>query len=133
MASITKQIGKKGTTYKVRIRKPNNPTVTKTFSSKSLAEKWARKAEIGIEEDTYLDKQEAANHTIADLIDRYFNEELNKLSESDWRMRSRQLDWWKNQIGRKTLNKVTPPLLVECRNKLKTEKNEKGAIEVGRP
>ena len=131
MATITKQIGKKGTTYKVRIRKPNNPTITKTFSSKSLAEKWARRAEIDIEEGNYLDKQEAANHTVANLIDRYYEEELKKLSESDWRMRSRQLNWWKSQIGRKTLNKVTSALLVEHRNKLKTEKNEKGASRSG--
>ena len=121
MATITKQEGKRRATYKVRIRKPNNPTVTKTFSSKSLAEKWARKTELEIEEGTYFDKQEAASHTVEQLIDRYLKEELHKLAESDWRMRSRQLHWWKNQIGNKTLNKVTPALIVEYRNKLKTD------------
>lgn len=121
MATITKQVGKKRATYKVRIRKPNNPTVTKTFSSKNLAEKWARKTELEIEEGIYFDKQEAASHTVADLIDRYFKEELQKLAESDWRMRSHQLNWWKDQIGNKTLNKVTPALIVELRTKLKTD------------
>ena len=121
MASITKQAGKRRATYKVRIRKPNNPTVTKTFSSKNLAEKWARKTELEIEEGVYFDKQEAANHTVAELVDRYLIEDLQKLAESDWRMRSRQLKWWKVEIGHKTLNKVTPVLLVECRNKLKSE------------
>ena len=121
MATIAKQTGKRRTTYKVRIRKPNNPTVTKPFSSKNLAEKWARKTELEIEEGTYFEKQEAAQHTVGELIDRYLKEELQKLAESDWRMRSRQLNWWKDQIGKKTLNKVSPALLVECRNKLKTE------------
>jgi len=122
MASITKQVGKRGTSYKVRIRKPDNPTVTKTFSSKNLAEKWARKTELEIEEGTYFDKQEAASHTVADLVDRYLKEELQKLAESDWHARSRHLKWWKSEIGSTTLNKVTPALLVEYRTKLKTQK-----------
>jgi hypothetical protein len=74
LATITKQIGKTGTRYKARIKKPNNPTVTKTFSSKNLAEKWARKSELEIEEGTYFEKQEAAKHTVSSLIDRYVGE-----------------------------------------------------------
>lgn len=119
MATISKFSGKKGTTYKVRIRKPNNPTVTKSFSSKNLAQKWARKTELEIEEGTYFDKQEAGRHTVADLVERYIKEELKKLSESDWPSRRRQLNWWKDEIGKLTLNKVTPALIVEQKNKLK--------------
>ncbi len=92
MATISRQVGKKGTTYKVRIRKPNHPTVTKTFSSKSHAEKWARRVELDIEEDTHFDKQEAASHTVAHLVERYISEELSELAESDWRMRKHQLN-----------------------------------------
>ena len=80
MATITKQIGKTGISYKVRIRKPNNPTVTKTFSSKSLAGKWARKTELEIEEGTYFEKQEAEKHKVSDLINRYISEEIRKPS-----------------------------------------------------
>jgi integrase len=119
MATISKIIGKKGTTYKVRIRKPDTPTVTKTFSSKNFASKWARKTELEIEEGTYFDKVESASHTVSDLVDRYLKEELKKLSESDWPSRKRQLNWWKGEIGKLTLNKVTPSLIVEYRNKLK--------------
>ena len=131
MASITKQVGKKRTTYKVRIRKPNHPTVTKTFTSKSLAEKWARKTELEIEEDEYLDKKEATLHTLGELVDRYLEEELRKLSEVDWRMRTRQLNWWKKHLGTLTLNKITPPLIAEYRTRLKTEKNDKGKTRSG--
>ncbi len=127
MAAITKQEGKRGTSYKVRIRKPNNPTVTKTFSSKSMAEKWARRTELEIEEGTYFDKQEAASHTIATLVDRYLKEELHKLAESDQKTRKRQLNWWKSELGGTTLNKVTPALLVEKRTKLKADKNRSGS------
>lgn len=131
MASITKQVGKKRTTYKVRIRKPNHPTVTKTFTSKSLAEKWARKTEREIEEDEYLEKKEASLHTLSDLVDRYLDEELRKLSEADWRIRTRQLNWWKRQLGDLTLNRITPPLLTEYRAKLLSEKDERGKVKSG--
>ncbi|MBT6457625.1 MAG: site-specific integrase [Gammaproteobacteria bacterium] len=120
MATITKQKGKLKTSYKVRIRKPNNPTVTKTFSSKSLAEKWARKTELELEEGTYFEKLESTNHTVTNLVDRYLKEDLQRLAETDWHARKLQLNWWKNEIGHLTLNKVTPSILVECRNKLKT-------------
>ncbi len=131
MATLTKQIGKTGTSYKVRIRKPNNPTVTKTFSSKSLAGKWARKTELEIEEGTYLEKQEAEKHRLSDLIDRYISEEIQKLSIGDRLARAAQLTWWKNEIGSNALNKVSPAILVECRNKLRTEISTRGKLRSG--
>jgi integrase len=131
MATITKLTGKRGTSYKVRIRKPNSPQVTKTFSSKSLAEKWARKTELEIEEGTFLERKEAASHTVADLVNRYLAEELQKLAETDWLARKRQLNWWKDEIGHLTLNKVTPSLIVELRNKLKSETTYRKTIRSG--
>ncbi len=131
MASISKQVGKKGTSYKVRIRKPNNPTVTKTFSSKSLAEKWARKTELEIEEGTYLEKKEAEKHRVSELIERYISEELANLSQTDRLARHTQLKWWDQEIGNLTLNKVSRERLVECRRKLKTEINPKGKLRSG--
>jgi integrase len=131
VATITKHKGLRGTSYKVRIRKPNSPTVTKTFSSKSFAEKWARQTELKIEEGTYFEEAEAASHTVSDLVDRYLRDELQKLAESDWQIRKRHLNWWKAQIGTKTLNRVSPALLVEQRNKLKTEPNDRGQTRSG--
>jgi len=131
MATITKQKGKLKTSYKVRIRKPNNPTVTKSFSSKNLAEKWARRTELDIEEGTYFDKKESASHTVNDLVNRYIKEDLKRLSETDWPARERQLKWWKSEIGHLTLNKVTPALLVGLRNKLKNEPTDKQILRSG--
>ena len=128
MATITKHSGKRKVTYKVRIRKPNSPTVTKTFSSKNLAEKWARRAELDIEEGIYFEKLESAKHTVSNLVNRYIEGELTKLSENDRPNRFTQLNWWKQEIGDLTLNKVSPSVLVECRNKLKVEKNNNGLV-----
>jgi integrase len=131
MATISKQSGKRGTSYKVRIRKPNNPTVTKTFSSRNLAARWARKTELAIEEGTHFDQDEAKKHTIGELIDRYIREDLQRLSESDWRVREQQLNWWREKIGNLTLYRVTPALLGDHRHLLKTEPNDKGQIRSG--
>ena len=131
MATISRQTGKKGNTYKVRIRKHNSPTVTKTFSSKSLAEKWARKTELEIEEGAYFERQEAEKHTISDLVDRYISEEIQKLSESDRLARAAQLKWWESQIGNKSLNKVSTALIIECRNILKSEASPRKKLRSG--
>ncbi len=61
----------------------------------------------------------------------YLKEELKKLSESDWPSRKRQLNWWKGEIGKVTLNKVTPALIVELRNKLKSETTYRKTIRSG--
>jgi integrase len=129
MATITKHIGKIKTSYKVRIRKLNHPTVTKTFCSKNLAEKWARRTELEIEEGSYLEKKESEAHKLSDLIDRYIKEEIQKLSETDRSSRLTQLNWWKRELGDFTLDKVSSALLVEKRNKLKTEMSNKGRIK----
>ena len=131
MATITKQSGKRAATYKVRVRKIHNPTVTKTFSNRNLAERWARKTELAIEEGSYFAQEESKAHTINDLVDRYIREDLERLSESDWSVRSHQLEWWKDRIGTLTLNRITPALIAEYRHKLKTEPNNKGRIRSG--
>ena len=131
MATITKIVGKRKTSFKVRIRKSGGPNITKSFSNKSLAEKWAKKTEFELEEGVYFEKQEASKHTLTELIDRYLDEELEKLAPTDWHARRLQLKWWKNQLGSKTLNQIKLPDLVQCINKLKNEKNAKGKFRTG--
>ncbi len=46
-------------------------------------------------------------------------------------LRSLTLNWWKSHIGELTLNKITPALIVEYRNKLRNEVNEKGQTRKG--
>jgi len=122
LATINKQSGKRGTSYRVRVRKLNSPTVTKTFSSRSFAEKWARKTELAIEVGIYFDQDEPRKHTVGEPVDRYIEEDLQKLSESDWRVRNQQLNWWQEQIGKLTLNRVTPALL-EIQSKVRKINN----------
>jgi len=131
MATITKNVGKRGSTYRVRIRKPNIPVITKTFKSKSLAVRWAKQTEYDLESGQFFEKEEASKHTLADLVDKYLEEELQKLAPTDHHARRLQLNWWKKHLGSKTLNQIKLPLLVEYRNILATEPNLKGKVRSG--
>jgi hypothetical protein len=59
VASIRKRIGANGTTYYVQIRRKGLKPLTKSFSSRTLAQQWARKTESDLERSEYLDLREA--------------------------------------------------------------------------
>ena len=71
MASIEKRSGKNGIRWRVRIRKPNMPTITQTFSYKADAESWARETERSLEHGTY--NTNPIHETLSDLLIRYAN------------------------------------------------------------
>ena len=69
MAVIEKRSGRFGVRWRVRIRKPNLPTITRTFGYKADAETWARQTERSLESGTYNTNP---NHeTLGHLIIRY--------------------------------------------------------------
>ena len=69
MASIEKRSGRYGIRWRVRIRKPNSPTITRTFGYKADAETWARQTERSLESGSYNTNP---NHeTLGHLIIRY--------------------------------------------------------------
>jgi len=59
MATIRKRSGK----YQVQIRALGSTPISKTFSNKSLAEKWARKVQLEIEQGIYKDSRLAQSVT----------------------------------------------------------------------
>lgn len=127
MASITKYDGKKGATYKATIRIKGYPTQTESFKRKTDAVKWANETETAIHQGKHFQTLEAKKHTVADLIDRYIKSELPKKPKSA-DLQQPQLEWWKNEIGIRTLAEVTPPLLVECKEKLSSGITYKGTV-----
>lgn len=67
-------IRKKGEGWHVQIRKKGHSTVTKTFSLKSDASRWAAIVESEIERGVFVDRSEAEGTTIKDAFDRYLRE-----------------------------------------------------------
>ncbi len=115
MASIVKREGKRGSTYRVRVRKGGR-YVSKSFSRLTDAKSWASEMETKID-SRQLPSAEALKHTLSDLISRYIENELGEVKTG--KDKNRHLKWWKDQIGETKLADITPALLAEYRDKLK--------------
>lgn len=123
MASIVKREGKKGFTYRVRVRKGGR-YISKTFTRLTDAKSWASEMETKID-SRQLPSTEALKHTLADLIDRYIDNELGEVKTA--KDKARHLKWWKDQVGGVKLADITPTLLSEYRDKLK-KKMQSGTV-----
>lgn len=132
MAIIEARKTPKGkTTYRVRIRTKGHPPVSKTFSQRTRAKKWASKTELEIEEGRYFKTIEAQKHTFGQLVDRYIQDVLPdkpKIAKEQ----IRQLLWWKKHLGKLLLSDITPAKLVEIRDRLKKETIKRGKKETHR-
>lgn len=127
MAAITPVKNEKGKVikYRVRIRIKGYPTMTATFDKLTLANQWIAENESIMKAGKHLTDYAAKKHTLEELINRYIEIELPKRKEHDHKKYKMQLDWWKKQIGKYLLSKVTPALLSECKEKLVTEQSQK--------
>lgn len=117
MASISKYEGKRGTTYKATIRMKGYPTQTETFKRLTDAKKWAQDTESAIRDGRHFKTIEAKKHTLGDMVDRYIKSEIPNKPKSGAAYK-RHLEWWKEQLGSYTLDVITAPMIVECRDKL---------------
>lgn len=118
MANIEKRVSAEGnTSYRVKVRLKGYPVQSATFQRKTDAARWAQSIESSIRENRHFKTTEGKRHTAAELIDRYIHEILPHKRKSILDQ-LRQLQWWKNEIGRYTLADVTPALIVQCRDNL---------------
>lgn len=75
---------KRGAKYQVKVRKPGHQQLTKTFTTRDDAERWARKTESEIERGLYLeDFEEARTTTIKDAAALFSHEHLERLRHGD--------------------------------------------------
>jgi integrase len=84
----------------------------------SEAKKWVQTTEAAILEGRYFPSAEAKRHTLADLIDRYITDVLPQKRPSTIPHQTRQLHWWKAQIGHSLLADITPLLIAGHRDRL---------------
>ena len=121
MGSITTRRKKNGkVSYLVRVRLKGEKHITKTLRTRSLAQDWMISTEAAIKEGRFHFFSESGRHTVSDMISRYIEYELPKKPKS-FVKQSAQLKWWDCQIGPLLLSRVTPAILVECRDKLAAE------------
>lgn len=119
MATINKHVDMEGkTTYRVRVRMKGHPMQTATFKRLTDAKKWGGATEEAIREGRYFNKVEAKKRTLNELIDRYVERVLPEKKESTKRTQKNQLDWWRDQLGVKTLSAVDASAIADCRDEL---------------
>ena len=120
MATIVKRTAQDGTvSYRVQVRIKGFPSQSATFARITDAKKWERETEVAINDGKYFKTAEAKKHTFADMIDRYIKEVL-PLKPKSLEEQTRQLNWWKAQLGEYMLSNVTSSLISQQRNKLAT-------------
>lgn len=114
MASIYKRKDGKG--WRVVIRIKNHPTVCDHFDRKEEADDWARDTERKIKLGQYSPNK-AKEKTVADLIDLYIKDVVidhHKAAKDS----VRQLNYFRNTLGKYALAFITPELLLKERRKL---------------
>lgn len=113
-----KKDGKKS--YLARVRLRGGKHLCQTFATKTRAQEWMLTTEAAVKEGRINFIQETKKYTVSEMIERYIKMELPKKPKSR-QSQTMQLNWWKNQIGHYPLVKVSPAILVECRDKLAVE------------
>jgi len=118
MASIFKRKNDDGTScWRAMIRIKGHPTVCNHFERKQEADDWAQEVERQIKLGKFPLGAMKAQHTFADLVDRYVNDgalEHHKAADDT----RRHLAWWRTRLGDYALVHLTPELIAEERKKL---------------
>ncbi|ADC61837.1 tyrosine-type recombinase/integrase [Allochromatium vinosum] len=123
MATITKLQRPSGTVYKARVRLIGQDGETsRTFKTRTAAERWARKFEAAALEDRAGLIMEGQKHTLKDAIKRYRTEILPDHTATTRPTYAQRLDYWCAELGHLRLSDVTPAKIAGCRDELLTSK-----------
>jgi hypothetical protein len=127
MATIRKREGK----YHTQVRK-DGFGVTKTFTTKSDAQKWAKEQEVKIEQGTFTSIKKEKLVTLAFLLDRWEKEVL--ISLKSWKVERYKVALVSKELGHLSLDKITSTVLASYRDKRlslvsnQTTKHELGLV-----
>jgi predicted nucleic acid-binding OB-fold protein len=69
MAVIIKLLGK----WQVKIRRRNYPSIIKTFTERSVTDKYIREIKMMVDRARFQDLSTTANTTLRDILKRYVN------------------------------------------------------------
>jgi integrase len=67
-------IEKRSTYWRVKVRRKGYPEQTRSFDTRTTAEKWARDIERDIDRNLFVDRTEADKNTLRNIIARYLKE-----------------------------------------------------------
>lgn len=125
MASYQKRPTKDGKIHwRAVLRIRGYPAQIATFPNKTEAKRWAEGLEADIRRGKYIPPNSQKNHTVKEMIDRYIDRELPK-DHHQYATKIGHLNWWKQELGDYALNRVTPSILADCRDRLLKERIQK--------
>ena len=101
--------------WQVRVRRIGEQTITKSFSSKTIAQKWARQVETKIDEGIYVDRAELDTTTLGNLIDRYMLEITP--TKKSYKAERWRLILLKQHMGNMPLSSIRNKHIAEYRDK----------------
>jgi len=119
MATISKRVsqitGK--VTYRVRIRRTGYPEVSKSFTRKTDAQRWAEQAESNLFNAHSEIALSSKNHLLKDVFRLYEPEILQRLKDPYTRLK--HLSFWENELGNTPIRSINANLIRAIRNKLR--------------
>lgn len=119
MATISKLQRASGTVYKARVRRAGqNGQISKTFPTRTAAERWARKIEGAIVDDNAGLTSEGQKHTLRETVAQYRVDKLPKLRPSTARAYEDHLEYWESSLGHLRLSEITPARIADHRDRL---------------
>jgi integrase len=127
MATFEPRKLKDGSTrYRVRVRLQGELPRTKTFKRLTDAKAWAAKVESDLGHGAYVPTALERRRNLRELIEKYRFEYLptRKLRDADNQLSL--LQWWDDNYGHLTMDKLRPEAIAEARRKLQKRKNRDG-------
>lgn len=124
MATIEKRILATGETrYRVKVRVRGEKPRNRTFKRRADAELWAKKVESDLGHGFYVPTTVDRRRTVGELIDKFLSEQYpTRQHRADERNVKRNLQWWKDNAGYVTLDKLTPQTIAGFRSELLTRR-----------
>ncbi len=127
MATIEPRELKDGTKrYRVRVRLLGELPRTKTFKRLTDAKAWAAKVETDMGHGTYVPTTADRRRNLRELIKKYREEYLPTRGMRDATKHESLLQWWDDNFGHVTLDKLKPEMVAEGRRKLAARRKRDG-------
>lgn len=112
--------------FRVRIRKKGHKEFSKTYRTKTLAQKNKNRIESEME-NAQMDFKPAGRQMFKDLVDRYFETVLPQ-NPKNARNKRAHLMWWNEKFKHLRLREVKPNLIAQLRDELLSKKTEKQTV-----
>jgi integrase len=132
MATIEPRTLKDGSKrYRVRVRILGELPRTRTFRRLTDAKAWAAKIETDMGHGAFVPTTADRRRTLRELVEKYRTEYLPTRGIRDASRHAGMLDWWADNFGHVTLDKLRPEMVAEGRRKLAARRLRDGTPITG--